>query len=127
MEAFPYMIKCKKGSLNIVADALSRRYAQISMLNTRLMGFELVVELYKKDPYIAKIMKSGQREQRKGIFWQEGFLFKDGHLCIPFGLIRELLVHEARGEGLAGHFGEKRTLEALKEHFYWPAMIQDVH
>ena len=54
-------------------------------------------------------------------------LVQGGRLCIPFGLIRELLVREAHGGGLAGHFEEKWTLEALKEHFYWPAMIRDVH
>jgi len=40
MESFPYVIKYKKGQVNVVADALSRRYALISMLNARLMGFE---------------------------------------------------------------------------------------
>ena len=36
-------------------------------------------------------------------------------------------MHEAHGGGLARNFGEKRTFEALREHFYWPAMNQDVH
>ena len=36
-------------------------------------------------------------------------------------------MHEAHEGSLAGYFGEKRTLEALREHFYWPAMSQDVH
>ena len=26
-----------------------------------------------------------------------------------------------------GHFGEKKILEMVKEHFYWPAMIRDMH
>ena len=34
---------------------------------------------------------------------------------------------EAHRGGLAGHFGEKRILEALKKHFYWPAMSRVVH
>lgn len=33
---------------------------------------------------------------------------------------------EAHGGGLAGHFGEKKTLEALREHLHWPAMNRDV-
>ena len=55
---------------------------------------------------------------KEGYFWQKGFLFRAGRLCIPFGSIREFLVREAHGGGLAGYFGEKRTLEALREHFY---------
>jgi len=44
MESFPYVIKYKKGQVNAVVDALSRRFALISMLNARLMSFEQVKE-----------------------------------------------------------------------------------
>ncbi len=49
-----------------------------------------------------------------------------GKLCISNYSIRDLLVREAHGGSLAGHFS-KKTLEVLKEHFYWPSMIKDVH
>jgi len=42
MESFPYVINYKKGQVNVVTNALSRRYALISMLDARLMGFEQV-------------------------------------------------------------------------------------
>jgi len=45
MESFPYVIKNKKGQVNVVADALSRRFALIFMLNAKL-GFEQVKEQY---------------------------------------------------------------------------------
>jgi hypothetical protein len=44
MESFPYVIKYKKGQVNVVDDALYRRFALISILNARLMGFEQVKE-----------------------------------------------------------------------------------
>ena len=40
IETFPYVIKYKQGKENIVADALSRRYALMSTLNAKLLGFE---------------------------------------------------------------------------------------
>ena len=43
IETFPYVIKYKKGNSNVVVDALSRRYALITMLNARLMGFEITI------------------------------------------------------------------------------------
>ena len=39
IELFPYMIKYKLGKENAVADALSRRYALISTLSAKLLGF----------------------------------------------------------------------------------------
>ena len=36
-------------------------------------------------------------------------------------------MRKTHGGGLAGHFGEKKTLELIKEHFYWLGIIRDVH
>ena len=46
IETFPYVIKYKQGKENIVADVLSRRYVLLHTMNTRLLGFEYVKELY---------------------------------------------------------------------------------
>jgi hypothetical protein len=40
--------------------------------------------------------------------------------------MRELLVREAHGGGLMGHFGVRKTLAVLHEHFFWPKMKRDV-
>ena len=46
---FPYVIKYKNGKENIVADALSKRYALLTFLQTKLVGFELIKDLYVND------------------------------------------------------------------------------
>lgn len=56
----------------------------------------------------------------------DGFLFKGAKLCIPKSSFRELLIRETHGGGLAGHFGINKTLDMLKQHFYWPKMVGDV-
>jgi len=127
MESFPYVIKYKKGQVNVVADAFCRRFALISMLNVRLMGFEQVKEQYANDSYFANVVAECAKGTCDGFFMHEGYLFKMGRMCIPSGSLRELLVREAHGGGLSGHFGEKKTYELLKEHFFWPSMLRDVH
>ena len=52
----------------------------------------------------------------------DGFLFRSNRLCIPVGSVRLLLLQEAHGDGLIGHFGAKKTEEVLSTHFFWPRM-----
>ena len=40
--------------------------------------------------------------------------------------IRSLLVREAHGGGLMGHFGMAQTLTILQECFHWPRMKRDM-
>ena len=128
LESFAYVIKYKKGSTNVVADALSRRYVLITALQSKLLGFELIKEQYTLDEDFQVIAgRCAGGEVVDGYYMVDGFLYKGSKLCIPTGSIRELLVREAHAGGLSGHFGEKRTVELLKEHFYWKGMIKDVH
>ncbi|XP_074265617.1 uncharacterized protein LOC141588060 [Silene latifolia] len=63
---------------------------------------------------------------RMFVSFRDGYLFKGNRLCIPNGSIRELLVREAHGGAIAGHFGVNKTSDILSEHFYWPRMNKDV-
>jgi len=118
MESFPYIIKYKKGQVNVVANAFSRRYALISMLNARLMGFEQVKDQYANDSYLANVVAKCAKGACDGFFMHEGYLFKMGRMCIPLGSLWELLVREAHSGGLSGHFGKKKTYKLLEEHFF---------
>ena len=62
IETFPYVIKYKQGKENIVADALSRRYALVSTLNAKLLRFEYVEELYANDDDFAMCMEHVRRQ-----------------------------------------------------------------
>ena len=46
---------------------------------------------------------------------------------MPNCSLRIVLVKEAHGGGLMGHFGVQKTYDILIEHFYWPCMKRDVN
>nr|XP_043611671.1 uncharacterized protein LOC122583318 [Erigeron canadensis] len=73
-----FVSKQKAGVANVVADALSRTYSLLSILEAR-----------------------------------DGFLFKNGKLCIPRGSIRDLLIREAHGGGLAKETFQKGLYNPL--------------
>ncbi|KAG7594094.1 Zinc finger CCHC-type superfamily [Arabidopsis thaliana x Arabidopsis arenosa] len=126
IETFPYVIKYKKGKENVVADALSRRYALISTMEARVMGFEHIKDLYKDDPDFKEAYEACGKGAYGSYYLHDGFLFRDKRLCVPQGSLRELLLREAHGGGLMGHFGVDKTLVVVVDHFFWPHLKKDV-
>ncbi|XP_024009243.1 uncharacterized protein LOC112084355, partial [Eutrema salsugineum] len=101
IETFPYIVKYKKGKDNVVADALSRRYTLISTLTSKLIGFEHIIDLYESDTDFSESYAKCHKFACEKFYRQDGYLFFSNRLCIPRGSIRELLVREAHGGGLA--------------------------
>lgn len=126
IEMFPYVIKYKNGKENIVVDALSRRYALLTSLQTKLLGFEFVKDLYANDSDFGKVWDSCSKHAFGNYYRHDGFLFQKNKLCVLVCSLREMLVRESHGGGMMGHFGVKKTLEILHEHFYWPTMKHGV-
>ncbi|XP_071918766.1 uncharacterized protein [Coffea arabica] len=58
VESFPYVIKYKAGKSNVVVDALSRRYSLVATLDTRLLGFAMIQDLYAQDADFGEIYAS---------------------------------------------------------------------
>ena len=126
IETFLYVIRYKQGKENVVADALSRRYALISTLEAKFIGFEHIKELYHDDHDFREVYSTCEKSAEGKFYRHEGSLFRENKLCVPSCSIRDLLVRESHGGGLMGHFGVAKTLAMLQEHFYWPHMKRDV-
>jgi len=126
IEIFPYVIRYKQGKENIVPDALSRRYILLTSLSAKMLGFEYVKNVYANDADFFDVYIVCEKAVFDKFYKNDGYLFKESKLCVPNCSMRELLVREAHGGGLMGHFGVRKTLEILHEHFFWPRMRRDV-
>ena len=109
LEQFPYVIKHKKGKGNIVADALLRRHFLLSMLETKMIGFDCLKEMYEGDDTFGEIFKNCENFSKDGFYRYEGYLFKENKLCVPKCSTRNLLACEAHEGGLMGHFRVQKT------------------
>jgi hypothetical protein len=114
IETFPYVIRYKQGKQNVVADAPSSRYALLSTLDAKLLGFEHIKELYASDHEFCEEYRACEKIAFGKFFRLDGFLFRENKLCVPNCSIRELLVQESHGGGLMGHFGVAKTLDILQ-------------
>ncbi|CAJ2651349.1 unnamed protein product [Trifolium pratense] len=83
-----------------------KRYALISILETRLLGFETLKDYYKEDVDFGEIYSNCENGAFGKYIVQDGFLFKENRLCIPRHSIRELLVREAHGGALCCKVGK---------------------
>ena len=126
MQSFHFVIHHKAGQLNKGADALSRRYLLLSTLESKVLGFECIKDLYAQDEDFKAILEDCSNHAHGSFHLENGFLFKGNRLCIPKCGFRELLIQELHGGALAGHFGIEKTCSMLKEHYFWPRMSRDV-
>ena len=83
LEQFPYVIKHKKGKLNVVADALSRRHSLLYTLETKVFGLEHIKDLYASDSKFSSKFFSCEQAAQNGHFRHNGYLFKEkkGYVC----------------------------------------------
>ncbi|RDX64112.1 hypothetical protein CR513_57366, partial [Mucuna pruriens] len=97
-------------SKGMEVDEEKRMYALLSTLYVKLLGVKYVKEMYVINLDFAHIYVACEKVYIMSSIGNEFFM--------PKSSLRELLVKETHGGGLMGHFGIKRTLSTMHEHFY---------
>jgi hypothetical protein len=99
----------------------------LTQLYYKIFGLEIIKDQYVHDADFKDVLlycKDG-KTWNKFIF-NNGFVFQANKLCIPASSIHLLLLQEAHGGGLIGHFGVKKTEDILAAYLFWPKMRRDV-
>jgi hypothetical protein len=56
---------------------------------------------------------------------QDGLLYRKGLLWVPENA-RNAILHTEHNSPVAGHFGQDKTIELIRQNFWWPKMDQEV-
>ena len=72
-------------------------------LDAKILGFECIKDFYIGDFDFSNVFNAFEKVVFGKFFGYNGFLFRENKLCVLF--ISNLLVREAHGGGLIGHFG----------------------
>jgi hypothetical protein len=130
LQQFDFVIKHKAGTENKVADALSRRPHLLHVFSAHTTGLEDIQTQYMDDDDFGTIwsnLKSKITITGGNYSLRDEYLYFGTRLCIPRGSLRELIITELHGGGLAGHFGYDKTFALVADRFYWPRLRKDVH
>jgi len=82
----------------------------LAKLRSQILGFDNICELNIHDPFFATMYHDCLTKSQGGFYLSNGYLFKEGRLCIPLGSHRKLLIKEMHEGGLMGHFGMRGDL-----------------
>ena len=127
IEKFSYKLVYKLGQQNKATDALSRQLALMRTLSLEIVGFETLTELYADDDDVKKVWATCMLKQPCDDFYiRDGFIRKRWQLGLPRTSFREKVIRDLHGGGSEDHLGRDKTIESVKDRYYWPKFGKDV-
>lgn len=142
LQGYNFDIQHRKGSENLVPDALSRIYEVNSISQiydiTTIVTIDLNDPEFKSSEYL-DLISTWEKNQLKlpDLIVKNGFVYKK---CFPkFGEIEdnpwklwipskltESVIRSAHDPPQSSHGGRFKTLERIRQMFYWPGMVLQV-
>ncbi|GKD92401.1 hypothetical protein Tco_1372238 [Tanacetum coccineum] len=96
---------------NKVVNVLSRKTPLLVSISNKVVGLDLIKELYASDEYFGNTWMELETTQQRGKFiLLDGYLFKGNRLCIPKTSLKSQLAKEIHVGGLIVHLGLNKTI-----------------
>ncbi len=109
LQQFKMELRYHEGKKNVLADVLSREVNIISL--------ERIKEEQKYDTFC--------KNNKKNFTETDGILYNAEKIVVPVRLQKEIL-ELCHNDTTAGHLGVEKTVERIKQRFYWPGIHKDV-
>lgn len=90
-----------------------------SLLRGEITGFDYLKELYEHYEDFGEMWKKCRNMLVDYFHIYDGFQMKGNQLCISRSLLREKVIRELHGGGLASHLGWQTT-DVVIDIYYWP-------
>ena len=131
---YDYEILYKKGSENVVADALSRvqsgaELSQISVNTLSSVLYEEIKQAWTSDPELRALILQLQADtsSAKHYLWTNGQLLRKGKLVIGSDEeLRKKILAYFHSSPDGGHSGMKATMQRMCVHVYWKKMRRQI-
>lgn len=122
-----YEIRYRKGTDNVVADALSRKHENSKECHglsvTQPKWVEEIVESYNNDLVVQQLIEQLCLDAAAvpDTTYQQGILRKNGQVWVGSnGHLRERLIEEMHATPWGGRSGILSNQQRLRSIFYWP-------
>jgi hypothetical protein len=125
VQAYDFDIEYVRGKHNVVADALSRRPAGLSLMSIcQDWKAQLLVE-YSKDRRACEVLEGTHADERYRVM-DEVIYYKGRIYLVPNSQLRERVLQAAHDSPLSGHQGFRKTYMVVRERFTWKGLKEDV-
>jgi hypothetical protein len=106
---------------------LSKRYTLLTQQDCKIFGLDTIKTQYVNDADFKDVLlHCNDGKAWNKFIVHDGFVFRANKLYIPDCSVRLLLLQEAHGGVLMGHFGATKTEDVLACHLFWPKKRRDV-